>query len=313
MRSQDLQPVEDVRVSPDLKVDELVKLYGKIHGFTASSIFKAVEILREGLSRADLRFLSFTANIVATGLRGVIAQLIDSGLFNVIITTCGAVDHDVARSSGGKYLKGYFEADDKVLRDKGIHRLGNIFIPFESYGLTIENFVKKFVKEVSAIKKEWGVRELLYEVGRRLSNDANSILGAAFRSGAKVYVPGIVDGAFGTDLFIESQFTGLKLNLFKDMKELSDMIFSSKISLALCLGGGISKHHTIWWNQFKDGLDYSVYITTAVEWDGSLSGARTREAISWGKLKPRGKHVTVYGDVTVILPIIASCILPIKQ
>ncbi|RLG75510.1 MAG: deoxyhypusine synthase, partial [Thermoprotei archaeon] len=75
------------------------------------------------------------------------------------------------------------------------------------------------------------------------------------------------------------------------------------------LGGGISKHHTIWWNQFKGGLDYAVYVTTAVEWDGSLSGAKTREAISWGKIKTSARHVTVYGDVTVILPILASYLI----
>ncbi len=70
------------------------------------------------------------------------------------------------------------------------------------------------------------------------------------------------------------------------------------------LGGGISKHHTIWWNQFKNGLDYAIYMTTAVEWDGSLSGARLEEAISWGKVKPKAQQITVEGDVTVLLPLL---------
>ena len=33
----------------------------------------------------------------------------------------------------------------------------------------------------------------------------------------------------------------------------------------------------------EGGLDSAVGITTAPEYDGSLSGARLREAISWGK------------------------------
>ena len=53
------------------------------------------------------------------------------------------------------------------------------------------------------------------------------------------------------------------------------------------IGGGISKHHTLWWNQYRGGLDYAVYITTGSEWDGSLSGALVTEAISWGKVKTR--------------------------
>lgn len=301
--------VKDVRVNPNMSVVELINMYGEIHGFTASSIYKAAKVLKEALNETDLRFLSFTGNLISTGLRGIIAQLIDSGLFDVVITTCGTVDHDIARSTGGRYLKGEFDADDRELKNKGIHRLGNVFIPSSSYGELIEEFTEKLVEELVKIKKVWGVRELMHEVGKRLAHDRNSVLGAAYRSGVKVYVPGIVDGSFGTNLFIKSQFTGFSLDLFKDMKELSDMIFGSRKSAALIVGGGISKHHTIWWNQFKDGLDYAVYITTAIEWDGSLSGARTKEAVSWGKIKKEGKHVTVYGDATVILPIITSYVL----
>jgi len=49
------------------------------------------------------------------------------------------------------------------------------------------------------------------------------------------------------------------------------------------IGGGISKHHVIL-GPVQRSLDYAVYLTTAQEYDGSLSGARTREAISWGRL-----------------------------
>ncbi|MFW6197193.1 MAG: deoxyhypusine synthase family protein, partial [Thermoplasmatota archaeon] len=75
---------------------------------------------------------------------------------------------------------------------------------------------------------------------------------------------------------------------------------------ALMVGGGISKHHTIWWNQFRDGLDHAVYVTTAVEYDGSLSGARVREAVSWGKVREEADYITVEGDATVLLPLILA-------
>ena len=78
---------------------------------------------------------------------------------------------------------------------------------------------------------------------------------------------------------------------------------------ALIIGGGISKHHAIWWSQFRDGLEIAVYVTTAYEYDGSLSGALTKEAISWGKIKPRGKHVTVHGDATIVLPFLIHGVL----
>jgi len=98
------------------------------------------------------------------------------------------------------------------------------------------------------------------------------------------------------------------IDLFSDEQSLSDIVFTSKKMGAFIIGGGISKHHVIWWAQFKDGLDYAVYLTTAVEHDGSLSGARMREAVSWGKLKEQATYVTVEGDATVLLPLMSSAL-----
>jgi deoxyhypusine synthase len=97
--------------------------------------------------------------------------------------------------------------------------------------------------------------------------------------------------------------------LLKDEGELSEVIFTAEKTGALIVGGGISKHHTIWWNQFKDGLDYVVYVSTADEWDGSLSGARPREAVSWGKINEKAKRVMLEGDASLILPVMMSSLV----
>ncbi|MEM4618424.1 MAG: deoxyhypusine synthase, partial [Ignisphaera sp.] len=254
--------------------------------------------------------LSFTGNLVATGLRGILAQIIENRLFNVIVTTCGAIDHDIAKSFGGMYSKGFFDADDVQLRREGIHRLGNVFIPMESYGPLIESVVRDVLNEISRSipNKVWSIREILQELGKRIL-DENSILRASYRANVPIFVPGFLDGAFGTALFMFKQFNDLKVDVFLDEKELADIVFSAKSIGALIVGGGISKHHTLWWAQFREGLDYVVYISTAIEWDGSLSGARPKEAITWGKLKDRSRHVFVYGDASIILPIIAYSVL----
>ena len=74
------------------------------------------------------------------------------------------------------------------------------------------------------------------------------------------------------------------------------------------VGGGISKHHVIWWNQFREsaGMDSAVSITTAPEYDGSLSGARLREAISWGKIRPEAPQVVLEGEASVLLPLLGA-------
>ena len=124
-----------------------------------------------------------------------------------------------------------------------------------------------------------------------------------------VFVPGITDGAVGYQTWLFSQDHNFKIDLLKDSGEINDIVFSAKKTGALIVGGGIAKHHTILWNQFKNGLDYAVYLSTAGEWDGSLSGARPREAISWGKINEKAKQIMVEGDATILLPLMISSVL----
>ncbi|ABM79918.1 deoxyhypusine synthase [Hyperthermus butylicus] len=303
------EQVTDVELKPGMTLDELIDAYGEIYGFMAGHLRRAIEILSRCLRDADLRVLSFTANIVATGVRGILAQLIREKLFNLVVTTCGTIDHDVARGLGYNYYKGYFEADDKMLRELEIHRLGNIYIPVENYGEPIEKFTHRVLSDLAGRKKRWAVYEVLWEMGARI-NDKHSILRAAYEAKTPVIVPGFVDGAFGTAVFTFTQLNrDFAIDIMLDEELLADRFFRAKKAAALLIGGGISKHHSIWWAQFRGGFDCAVYVTTAVEYDGSLSGAQPREAISWGKIKPSGEHVVVYGDATILLPLIAYGLL----
>ena len=301
--------VEDYDVDRYMTVNQLINKFSRAGGFTAKHVAEAVEVLEEMFKDEKCTvFLSFPACLVATGLRGVLAGLIKRRLVDVIVTTGGTFDHDLARAWGGKYLSGSFQVDDVALSKQGIHRLGNVFVPKEDYGPLIEREVRKVLDELhDAGKTKLSSRELAEEFGRRL-RDENSILSQAALSKIPIYSPGILDSAFGTQLVIYSQTKKLELDLIKDEKELLDIAFSAKKLGALILGGGISKHHTLWFSQFKGGLDYAVYVTTATEYDGSLSGARIREAITWGKVKRKAKHVTVDGDATLILPVMLASV-----
>jgi deoxyhypusine synthase len=159
---------------------------------------------------------------------------------------------------------------------------------------------------------KWSTKELVWEFGRTLEKEKNrkdSIIYWAWKNKIPMFIPGITDGAFGYQIWMYYQeHKDFTIDLLKDEQELSDIIFDAKKSGALIIGGGISKHHTIWWNQFKGGLDHVVYITSAVEYDGSLSGAQTREAISWGKIKEKSDNVTINGDATVLLPLMINAL-----
>jgi deoxyhypusine synthase len=56
----------------------------------------------------------------------------------------------------------------------------------------------------------------------------------------------------------------------------------------------------------RNGADYSVYVNTAQEFDGSDAGARPDEAISWGKIKIDADPVKVHGDATILFPLLVA-------
>lgn len=297
--------VREVRIANDMKLKQLVDGMRNIGGFSAQHMIEGIDILDEMLkTKSSFNFLSFPADIIATGLRGMIANSVKH--FDAIVTTGGTIDHDLARAYGGKYSIGSFYADDKELHRLDIYRLGNVFIERDEYGLAIEKYFGQIMNDLyksADYKEEYSASQLLSEFGKRIK-DNDSILRQAYLNKVPIFNPGILDGAFGTQLSIFSQDHDFKLNLIKDELALSNISFDNKTTGALMVGGGISKHHVIWWNQFKGGLDYAVYITTASQYDGSLSGARLTEAVSWGKVKEKGKQVTIDGDATIILPII---------
>ncbi len=305
-----MKTVKDFELEKIETFSQLLQQMKDSAGFNAKFLAEAFEILKEMLRDGKcLKFLSFPACIIATGTRGIIRDFVKKKWFDVVITTCGTLDHDLARSFK-PYYHGTFFADDFELAEKGVHRLGNIFVPKESYGIIIEKKMKEFLPEIWREKKELATYELCWELGKRINNE-NSILYWAYKNKIPIIVPGITDGAVGYQIWEFSQDHDFKINVLKDEQLLSDLIWNAERSGALILGGGISKHHVIWWNQFKKGLDYAVYITTATEWDGSLSGARPREAVSWGKIKKKARFTFVICDVTIALPILYKGLLEV--
>ncbi len=304
------RPVKDYIVGDHPSLTELVRRMDAAGGFSAKEVTRGVDVLARILGDREMTtFLSFPADLVATGLRGVLAELIRDGFVDVVITTCGTLDHDLARAYRS-YYHGEWSLDDAKLRRQGLYRLGNLVIPEANYGGIVEREMRRLLaglwargtRRLSSVDLVWAIGEALGP-----KRGAGSIARAAYERQVPVVVPGLTDGAVGSQLWLFWQdHRELSIDLFADEQRLSDLVFEAKRSGAIMLGGGISKHHTIWWNQFRDGLDAALYITTAVEWDGSLSGARTREAVSWGKLKPTARHTTVEGDATVLLPLMVG-------
>ena len=303
------KPVEDISINNDTSIEKIFGQMSKSGGFESRNLAESLDILTTMIKDDDCqKFLSLVGAIISTGLRGIDKDMIKNKWFNIVITTCGALDHDIARHFSN-YNEGSFTLDDAELADQDIHRLGNVLVPMQSYGPLIEEKMQSFLEE----EYDKGTREMSTEdickmIGSHLGED--SFLYWASKNDIKVIVPGIVDGAVGSQIWMFTQkHADFKLNITKDSDTLSGIIFKAKKSGALMLGGGISKHHTLWWNQYREGLDYAVYITTAQEFDGSLSGALVREAISWGKVTQNAKQTTIHAEITTVLPFLYSVLL----
>jgi len=296
------KPVEDFSITKDIQINKIFEQMSKSGGFESRNLADGLYALTDMIKDENcLKFLSFVAAITSTGLRGVIKDMIKKKWFDVVITTCGALDHDIARHFSN-YNQGSFTMDDAELTKQNSHRLGNVLVPMESYGPIIEEKMQSFLEEEYAKgTREMSTEDICRMIGSHLGED--SFLYWAYKNNVKVIVPGIVDGAVGSQIWMFSQkHTDFKLNIIKDSDTLAGLIFKAKKSGALMLGGGISKHHTLWWNQYRSGLDFAVYITTAQEFDGSLSGALVREAISWGKVTQDAKQTTIHAELTTVLP-----------
>ncbi len=289
-----MEKIRDYKIGKGMKAADLVGQMSAA-GFQASGIGEAVRLIRKMKQDEATVFLSFTANMMATGLRGIIAQLARESFVDVIITTGGSVDHDLIRT-GKSYILGDFNLDDRELHRKGVNRLGNVLIPNDRY-VFLEKRMQAIFLSLLKRKDTWTPSELIGEIGKSL-DDEGSFLHWAGRNDIPVFCPGITDSAIGLQLyFFKQEHPEFKIDVSGDMK-LADIVINSEKTGGIILGGGISKHHTI-----------GVYITTSSPWDGSLSGATSNEARSWSKIKEKGNTATVYGDATVLFPLIMSKVL----
>ncbi len=291
----------------DLKVKELVNNYESV-GFQSHELYRASELVKKMKKNGAKIYLSFTSNLVTTGLRGFFAQTIKYGLCDVICTTVGSIEEDIMKAIGEKFTLASFYSDDQELYEKGENRVGNILVKNESYQ-NLESYMQEMLTEIYKIKKKWSVCELLKEIGLKI-DDENSFLYQAAKKGIPVFCPAITDGSFGFDLYLfKKENPEFEIDVIKDFEEIIFTTTHDEKKGIIALGGGVSKHHVILTTLINGGADYVLYMTTASPQSGSLSGATTQEAKSWGKIKDNADAVNVFGDVTITYPLMMIKVL----
>lgn len=286
---------------------EIVESYATT-GFQATNLAKAIEIVKKMLEEKAFIHLGYTSNLVTSGLREIFRYLAENKMIDVIVTTAGGVEEDIIKCLGD-FKIGKFNASGKDLRDRGINRTGNIFVPNSRY-CRFEDFIQPVLKEIYKEQKKTGKiinpSELIWKLGEKINNK-ESIYYWCWKNQIKVYCPAITDGAFGDQIyFFKSKNPDFKIDVTDDIVEINNSTIGKKKTGVIILGSGLMKHHICNANMFRNGADYAVYVNTQEEYDGSDTGARPDEAVSWGKIGRKAESVKVWADATIVFPIIVG-------
>ncbi len=304
-----MRNVKHMWLQRGMSVADLVENMRSAGVLGAGKIGEACELVTEMFRNPDYTvFLTLSGALVPAGFRRIIRDLIENEYVDVVVTTGANMVHDMVEALGYKHMVGSFQAEDRRLRRENIGRIGDIYIDQKAFQ-ALEKWLYKTVEALPEEKKQRiSGAELMHELGRNIK-DKNSILAEAARKNVPVIVPAFIDSIAGFQLWMYGQDKTLRIDPLLDTKTLMDEVYDAKKVGIIILGGGVPKHFALFGNTFREGVDAAVQITMDRPEPGGLSGASLEEAISWGKVKPKGKGVTVICDATIAFPLIVAAAL----
>uniref|UniRef100_A0A146L376 deoxyhypusine synthase n=3 Tax=Lygus hesperus TaxID=30085 RepID=A0A146L376_LYGHE len=253
-------------------------------------------------------FLGYTSNMVSCGIRDSIRFLVEHKMVDCIVTTAGGVEEDLIKCLGDTYV-GDFHLDGRILRDKAVNRIGNLLVPNNNY-CKFEDWVTPrldaLLEEQRKEQKIWSPSTIIERLGKEI-DDPTSILYWAAKNQIPIFCPALTDGSLGDMMYFHSyKNPGLIVDILQDVKRVNKMAVRAANSGMIIVGGGIVKHHICNANLMRNGADFSVFINTSSEFDGSDAGARPDEAISWGKIKKSARPVKVYAEASLVFPLLVG-------
>ncbi|TPP62678.1 Homospermidine synthase [Fasciola gigantica] len=255
-------------------------------------------------------FLAFTSNMVSCGVRETIRYLVQHNMVDVLVTSAGGIEEDFIKCMAPSYVGDFERWSGAHLRSIGVNRTGNLLIPNDNY-IHFENWILPLLdvmhKEQEEEGKNWTPSLLIDRLGKEINNP-ESIYYWCHVNKIPVFCPGITDGALGDVLFTHTFRTpGFRVDVVEDVRRINLLAIRSRSSGMIVLGGGIIKHHTFNANLMRNGSDYLVLVNTGQEFDGSDSGARPDEAISWGKVRCAAEPVKITADASLVFPLLVAC------
>ncbi|XP_067128200.1 probable deoxyhypusine synthase [Centruroides vittatus] len=253
-------------------------------------------------------FLGYTSNMSSAGVRDTIRFLVQHKMIDCLVTTAGGVEEDLIKCMAPTFIGDFF-LKGATLRDQGINRIGNLLVPNDNY-CEFENWIipvlDEMLEEQKNMGKIWSPSSMITRFGERINNP-ESICYWAAKNNIPIFCPALTDGSIGDMIYFHGyKNPGLIVDIAQDIRRINTISVKAVNTGMIIIGGGVVKHHICNSNLMRNGADFSVYINTANEFDGSDSGARPDEAISWGKIKKNATPVKVYADATLVFPLLVA-------
>ncbi len=146
-----------------------------------------------------------------------------------------------------------------------------------------------------------------------------SFIATAYDYDVPIYISALKDSSLALNLAVHRlRDKTYNLDFVREILEQSAIVFNSKKSGIVELGGGVPKNTAQQTGPLLDqilrqnhgGQDYILQITDARPDTGGLSGATLQEGKSWGKIQDAHHDmITVYADTTIAFPILALYII----
>jgi deoxyhypusine synthase len=320
-------------ISKNMTISQLVHFFGST-GYNARRLFEAANIMKKMIDSGCTICLTLAGALTPIGMGNTITTLIKNGFVDWIVTTGANVYHDLHFAYDLPVRQGQFQVDDDVLYSKQIVRIYDVYIKevgtLQAQDIIIQREIKKIEK---SHYEPYSTADMSHKLGKAAYensiNPEKSFLVSAYENDVPVFIPAISDSSIGLNMLplIFEDVTRFP-NVMLDIAESTAILWKSKVSGGIELGGGVPK------NFFQQtgpalyqilklkegGHDYVIQITDARPDTGGLSGATIEEGKSWGKIKTSHRNnVIVYGDSSICFPIISSYVLseckkrPIKR
>ncbi len=327
-----LIPLEPLDLTKVHSIDDLVRAMAKT-AFTGRQVGEAADVL-EAMARDEECFVVMTlAGAMTVAKQGlVIADLIDRGIVNAIVSTGALMAHGLVEATGRAHFRYNPDVPDTELYEQGYNRVYDTLEP--------EQNLDDVEEVMSEILESWDHNDVMcsyklnHAIGAFLakhSADQRGILKSAFEKGVPVFVPAFTDSELGLDVALNNRLresTGrhkIRYDPFEDLEHFAATLLRQTRLGILTIGGGVPRN---WSQQFGPFIElrhrrlgenvplkryhYGVRICPEPVYWGGLSGSPYSEAISWGKFVPPaegGKFGEVFVDATVGLPLIVAAVL----